>query len=794
MTAQSSLAPIPIVAWEKVLGAAIRLDACRATCPNPHRLSQSFMRSMTHAAIVASLICASADRTFSGQVQTQNEGETCRLVWQGDERIEVSFSRSRGLLKSPVDIRVNDCSFSFDGFYLAFNGEREGYTSRSVTAEAGKNSVRVMHLLEHPRLPSPIRVVIRVWLSEHDKALRFEAETDNGPSLHLDRLGVGDHHGSGLAPQRMFVTKFFVLEPPIEPFQLKYNYNCLRYWRFTMENGVTEMVGADSVPRGFDFDGTTGTYDLHTYCDTNITYTFVFTSKGPQEAMAQYRSTIHLPAPPTLSQLPGRVTIMTGYPIRERYEDFLDELTGRGVRDFIWLAYAPWPGDRKLVEPYGALYSIYDMYTDLFAEGPRKAEGWRPEWVRYDNPGVMKHGYWDATRCLPNLFIPMANGLRRQGTLGRKLPNRGFLRTPITELYNLRIFKEKVKPTALYLDVHASLPPEHYYDSQGNHYRPSEDLRQERLFFEWARKFLGNVPVYSEVDCEPFAGIMDAGIFSPWRTPENIGRSIEPQSIKAAHWEYYPFLDVIHRERLLNSGAGMPFALPEYNETNMGLAISFGRPQVISGYPGTPQANVGGRVQLYYLSSAFHRMLGLARMERVDFGPSPTGDGDDIHRQTATYSNGARIWSNRGSADWSVEGLTLPSNGYLILGPDDFRQYRARVQDQILEVVRSREYDYFFAEKPFDFGPLKINGALAVRSTAPGKFILYEVLRGGPIEFRIGQLRGTKSGQNLAKSSILLTRKRKIPLRFPDITQNGDVVTFGPPEMATSVGYEIELR
>ena len=181
-------------------------------------------------------------------------------------------------------------------------------------------------------------------------------------------------------------------------------------------------------------------------------------------------------------------------------------------------------------------------------------------------------------------------------------------------------------------------------------------------------------------------------------------------------------------------------------------------------------------------------------MERVDFGPAPTAEGDDIHRQIATYSNGARIWSNRGSTDWDVEGLTLPKNGYLIVGPGHFRQYRARRQDQIVEVVRSREYNYFFSEKPFDFGSLKTSGALAVRSTAPGKLTLYEALRGGGIELRIGQLPGTASGQKLDKSWILLTRKRRVPLNFPDIIQNGDVVTFGPPEMTTSVGYELEFR
>ena len=234
-------------------------------------------------------MCVLAGRAHSAKVTTQLDGENCRLVWQGDERIEIAFSTMRGLLQSPVNVRVDDRSFSFDGFYVAFNGARDGYLTKSVSAEPEKDSVRVIHLLEHPRLSSPIRVVVRVSMSEQDKGVRFEINTDNGPSFHLDRLGVENHHGSGLAPKRMFVAKFLVLEPPIEPFKLKYNYNCLRFWCFTMESGITEMMGADSVARGFDFDGATGTYDLHTYCETKITYTFVFTGKGPQEAMAQYR-------------------------------------------------------------------------------------------------------------------------------------------------------------------------------------------------------------------------------------------------------------------------------------------------------------------------------------------------------------------------------------------------------------------------------------------------------------------------------------------------------------------------
>ena len=75
-----------------------------------------------------------------------------------------------------------------------------------------------------------------------------------------------------------------------------------------------------------------------------------------------------------------------------------------------------------------------------------------------------------------------------------------------------------------------------------------------------------------------------------------------------------------------------------------------------------------------------------------------------------------------------------------------------------------------------------------------GKLIVYEIVRGGGIELRLGQLPGTAASQKLDKSWILLSRKRKVPLRFPDITQNGDTIRFGPPEMATTLGYEFELR
>jgi hypothetical protein len=540
-----------------------------------------------------------------------------------------------------------------------------------------------------------------------------------------------------------------------------------------MANGLSEMQGTDVAPRGFACDPATSRYDLYTYCDSPITYTFVFTGLGAQEAIQQYRRTLHAPAPTTLSQLPGRVVVMTAYPIRQRYEDFLDELTGRGAQDFLWLTYYPAPGDRALVERYGALYAVYDMYTDLFAEGPRKAEGWSPEWVLFTSPGHMMRGYWHSTRALPNRYVELAK-TRVQGTLGIELENRGFLPSPATRYSNLTVTKQEIHPTALYLDVHASKTPFHYYDYQGKHYPARDYLKYEKGLFDFAREFLGNVPILSEGNGEAFAGIMDGGIFMDWPTPATL-------KITCKDWDYYPFIDQVHRERLLSVGFHEPLNGPDPEQIN--LAALFGRQQVINAYAGSPQTDVGRRVQVYYLTSAFHRMLGRSLMEMVDFA-----DGD-IHRPVVTYSNGAKVWANRGKTDWEVNGHRLPPRGYLIQGPGGFQQYRSRLTDQEVEVVESPGYQYFCADKPVDFGPVVTSGALALHRPAQDRLMVYEALKPrGEVRIRV------PDACKITRAWALLTRGRRIELHFPDFRQESSTLRFMPVEMATAMAYEFQLE
>ena len=295
------------------------------------------------------------------------------------------------------------------------------------------------------------------------------------------------------------------------------------------------------------------------------------------------------------------------------------------------------------------------------------------------------------------------------------------------------------------------------------------------------------MPIWSEGGGEDYVGLMDGGWFMDYRPPEELG-------IHAAKWQYFPFIDQVHRERLLNMSIFYP---PDHYDTNMvNLAILFGRPQAVSAYSGTRQDDMGGRLQVYYLTKAFHQMLGLSRMERVDF------QDDDINRCIVSYSNGAQAWINRGSTEWFVEDYRLPPMGNLVRGHDGFLEYRAMKGTNIVEHVHCPEYDYFSCPNQADFGPVIMDGALAIVRQGCDRLVLYEILKPGAIVLKLGELPGTARTQRALKAWAVLTGDRRVELAFPDLRQRpdpadrsklGNKVELRPVEMRNTLKYEILL-
>src|SRR5262245_31467963 len=60
------------------------------------------------------------------------EGDALTLQSPGEEPLTVSVSRTAGLIDAPVNVRVGDQVISFGGFYVRFNGQESGFSTRSV--------------------------------------------------------------------------------------------------------------------------------------------------------------------------------------------------------------------------------------------------------------------------------------------------------------------------------------------------------------------------------------------------------------------------------------------------------------------------------------------------------------------------------------------------------------------------------------------------------------------------------------------------------------------------------------
>ncbi|HTM56176.1 MAG TPA: hypothetical protein VL175_19260 [Pirellulales bacterium] len=781
---------MPSIRHHRVSKNEIHVDARRANSRFVHAAAIAWLAALISWVPMHSTSASQDPAAASPAKVTASEtNEELLLTWQGDELIQVAVSKRRGIFQAPLRIKVNHRTISLGGIYVHINDQTEGFTVQSTVARLRDEHIEVNHVLRHPKLAEPTTVRVELWMTPDDRGLRTRIAVE-GKDQHLDRLGWGDHAGEQLEAERMYFGRMYVLDKP-QAFEHQHNYNTCRFWCWKMANGLSELQATGGPARGFRFDPAKGRYDLHTYCESPIDYLLFFTEKGPNEAIAEYRRTIEIPAPATLAQLPGRVGVMTAYPISERYQDFLEEWVGRGARDFVWLSYYPTPGDRQKVSPHGALYATYDLYLDYFAEGPRKATGWAPDKVQYRGTGKRVRGYWSSNWLLPELYVAEAT-TRVMGVFGREFNDDegkpGFIPTAATRYSNLAITKAEVGPSALYLDVHASKVPHHYFDSQGRHHGAWQHMRGEKALFDFARQYLGNVPIWSEGGGEDYVGLMDGGWFMDYRPPAELG-------IQAEKWQYFPFIDLVHRQRLLNMSIYYP---PDHYDVNMvNLAILFGRPQAVSAYYGTRQEDIGGRLRVYYMTKAFHQMLGLSRMERIEF------QDDDINCCKVSYSNGARVWVNRGDDEWTVEGFRLGPLGFLIRGPKEFLEYRAIKDENVAEMVHCDEYDYVWCEKSTDFGPIVTDGAVAVSRQNPDRIVVHEVVKPrGSISLKLGELPGTEQGQQAMQAWAVQTRDRRLELTFPDLRQPtdpkdrgkpGNRVDLRPTEMRETLRYEIQL-
>ena len=665
------------------------------------------------------------------------------FTWPEDPQVEVRVDVKQGVIDAPVRVRCGGATFGFGGFWLNLGGHGpEGWRVEGVERAEKDGEVVLRHRLSHAGLSQPVGVTVAVRADETPGTVRFRVETAEA-GLHLDGVGVRDHFGDGVKARRVFLGKQFVIDAPIEPFdtswsRTNFSSSLTRFWAVQMENGVTEAQAIDVPQQSFVFDGDAGRYDLRTYCSSPITYTLIFAAEA-QEALARLRkagwgerSSGSFGGAPlhrkTVHKIAGRPAVMTWHPAPDYLRGLVEEFRRRGVRDVFWFAYSPTEGAAEYLErEVGALYTPYDCYVcyfDAVSDGGKRAcKQWRPEDCEYRQDGSLRRGYHQCTHLLPERYVEYAT-MREMMIYCMGDRDEIVMPTASSHISNLKQLKELCHPKAIYMDVHSSTRPQHYFDHQGRHHSVREFIEHTTRLFDFARDYLGDAVIFSESGGEWLVGPMDGGCFH-----DELHSNLDKCQIRARDWEVYPLLEQVHREHHLSIGfdrkeveAGWQAPGSEYRRFVSHWVLT-GRPALLTCYFGSDLTKLDDRTFDYYLTSGLSRALGLSPIERVDFLEG------DIHRQVVRYGNGMTVRVNRGQEVWEAEGYRLPRYGYLATGPGFLQVHCLSGEGEPVDVVECPDYRFYACPKHHDFGPVALTGAVAIRERGPGEAVLHEAAK-----------------------------------------------------------------
>jgi hypothetical protein len=256
---------------------------------------------------------------------------------------------------------------------------------------------------------------------------------------------------------------------------------------------------------------------------------------------------------------------------------------------------------------------------------------------------------------------------------------------------NLKLIREGVAPTAYFIDVFAAAPVVDYYDREGGFHPKTETQRCWGEVFAWIRDYLGgDAPQMSEAGDDHLIGWLDGADAQMLRLSTD--RARYARYLVCADWERTPWFNAVWHDRFILHGVGysgryqggLPFASHGiYSDDYISAEVLCGNAGMVH------RSFDRDWVRKYWLIQPLMRSLALQTIAGHEFA------GDDIHRQTVTWSNGATVHVNRGEDAWSVEGHDLPQYGF-IAGSGDITCAIERLDG--IRVAHASAPDYLFVD------------------------------------------------------------------------------------------------
>jgi hypothetical protein len=517
-------------------------------------------------------------------------------------------------------------------------------------------------VLDHDVLVLGKRVGVRTEVWAEEGALRFafsmpDAKRDarGTPRFSLLALGAASEPAT-----RVYAGFGNVIENPGR-FELHANGFQLatRHVGADYAGGLALVQASDIFPDMFTVNPGQRVYALRTHHDATLS--LVPSAHGAFAAARAYRAIAGFKPAGGVAKLQGKMCLdQWGGDYAEAARG-LDRVAHYGVTDAVFVKHTwqRWGYDYRLPDIYppsgslpdflamaeackrnGILFAPHDNYIDFYPD----ADGFSYQHIVFNADGSPQKAWFNkgrealSYRWLPEAFEPW---LER----------------------NLKLVKDNLAPTSYFVDVFSAMAPIDYYDRAGRFHTKMECAAHWGACFDTIRKTFGNhAPMISEAGDDALIGHLDAGEsdHGGWMPA---GESYFGWHLPAGDAERVPWHDMASHGSfvLLAGGLGSRYAGREWgapavhnyaSDDYLTTTVLGGRNPMCDG----PFSR--NTVMTYWL---LHDLCaGLAQRELLahEFGAS-------IHQQRVTFADGAQVTANRGTNDWSTDGVVLPRYGFV---------------------------------------------------------------------------------------------------------------------------------
>jgi len=509
------------------------------------------------------------------------------------------------------------------------------------------------------------RPYVRVRVSAEKGALRVAWDTREGPAKAVDGSPRFTRLAPGPASQRAWrvYAGFGSVWENLQFLDMQASGHSLstRHVGFDYPNGLS-LVQATDVPHDrLEVDASNRVARLVAHNDA--VFTFVPSARGAFAAARRFAAVSGYRAAPGVEKMLGRMCIDDWSGNYKSAAATLRRFARYGLKDLLYLQHnwQRWGYDRRLPEVYpprgnrakfddmvraakeaGYLFGIHDNYVDYYPDAPGFSYDlmcFNPDGTPLEawyNPGPQSLSY----RWLPHAIHP---------TLKR----------------NMALQRDGFNPNALFIDVFTASMPKDVIDRQGVFYPAARNVKEWCDAWRECREVYGvpDAVMVSEAGNDTQIGFVDAAAsdhYSPWK--------LTPQAV-FDDGERVPWHDAVTHGKMLLLGGGLG---ARYSQP-----VGSDKPgdQDLHGYASDDYfctTVIGGRVPMaalpdrkavttYWLLNNLCAALGRAEFETFAF------DGDNLHRQHATFSGGGDVRINRDpKGPWKLaDGTTLPTYGFL---------------------------------------------------------------------------------------------------------------------------------